>query len=79
MHTHNAEATNFFIFFPPINNDYEVAPTRIMQADNYNYIVFILICFTNIAFDYTEIATVAKMFKIFLIRCAICINEEAAF
>ena len=51
--------------------------TELPHADNYNYIVFVAICFTNVAIEYAEIATVEKMFKIFLIPCAICIKMGA--
>jgi len=75
MHTHNAEAINFFIVFSSyLNNEFEVCPQcdKYRNADNFNYIVFDANCFTNIAFGYANIATVAKMLKIFLIHCANC-------
>ena len=39
-------------------------------TDNYNYIGFVTNCFTDIAFDNTNIATVEKMLKKKFYRCA---------
>ena len=51
----------------------------LIQVDKYNYIVFTVKCFTNIAFNHTNIATVEILLNNNKFHCAICINNKAPF